>query len=159
MHAMLRIILLVSIMLTLGHKRYDPEVHHEISKEQLVSFVKEARAFIKIYGKEEALREFNDPKGLFVRGELYIHANDFKCIVLASGRDAKLKGVDFAQLTDPNSTKICQDKVNILMKNPSGWLEYTFVHPKTNRLMKKLTYFERVDNENWYISSGMYIEE
>jgi cytochrome c len=159
MRATLQGLLIILIMLTLGLKRYNPEHHRTVTKEQLVAFVKEAQAFIRIYGKEEALREFNDPTGLFDRGELYIAAYDFNCIVLAYGRDPSLKGTDFTKLTDPTDVKICKEKNGILMKNPSGWLKYTFAQPKTNKILEKLSYFERVGNEDWYISSGLYLND
>jgi hypothetical protein len=159
MKTAVRAIFLILIMLTMGLKRYNPAYQIEITKEQLVAFVQEAQCFIKIYGKEEALREFNDQKGMFFRGELYIHAADFNCRVLAHGRDSSIKGKSFEKLVDPDNIKICQDKVKILEKNASGWLKYKFYHPITHRLEHKLTYFERVGNEDWYISSGIYTDE
>lgn len=48
-----------------------------IPKKQMVKFVEEAAAYVRLAGKEEALKEFSDPKGKFVHadGELYIYAH------------------------------------------------------------------------------------
>jgi hypothetical protein len=47
------------------------------AKEELVSFVNEAKDFALAEGKNMALQAFNDPNGKFARGELYIIAYDF----------------------------------------------------------------------------------
>ena len=158
MKTAVRIACIILILLTMGHKRYHPDFSDEITKEQLVGFVKESRAFIEIYGKQEALREFNNPKGLFARGELYIHASDFNCKVLAIGGEPSLTGKDFSKLEDPQGIKVCRQKVEILKKNDSGWLDHTMINHKTKKVMGKLSYFERVGREEWYISSGLYYE-
>ncbi len=36
--------------------------------------VEKAAAYVQANGKEKALKEFNNPKGQFVKGELYIFA-------------------------------------------------------------------------------------
>lgn len=151
-----RIAFIILVLSSLGQSRYNPKTHTALTKDQVYCFVKEAAAFIQIYGKQEALREFNDKNGLFVRGELYIHANDFNCKVLASGRDPKLKGTVIKKLVDPDKIAICADKVALLKKQHSGWLKHKHIHPLTGKIADKLTYFERVGNEDWYITSGMY---
>jgi cytochrome c len=159
MKPVVRIAFIILILLSMGYKRYHPYHSDEITREHLVWFVQEAQEFIKIYGKEEALREFNNPKGLFVRGELYIHASDFNCKVLALGGNPSLKGSDFSNLEDINGIKICKSKIEKLKNSQSGWLDHTMVNHKTNQIMGKLSYYERVDNEDWYISAGMYYEK
>jgi hypothetical protein len=47
------------------------------AREELIAFVNEAKDFVLAQGKDKALGVFNDPKGKFVRGELYIIAYDF----------------------------------------------------------------------------------
>ena len=58
----------------------------------MVNFVKEAVAFAKIYGKQDALMEYKDKHGLFVRGELYIYAYDLNCKVLSHGSPRRSGG-------------------------------------------------------------------
>jgi cytochrome c len=48
------------------------------AREELIVFVEEARNLALMEGKDKALTIFNDPKGEFVRGDLYIIAYDFK---------------------------------------------------------------------------------
>ena len=53
------------------------------AREDLIAFVNEAKDFVLEQGKDKALEVFNDPKGKFVRGELYIIAYDFNGTRLA----------------------------------------------------------------------------
>jgi hypothetical protein len=54
------------------------------AREELINFVNEARNFTLIEGKDKALQVFNDPKGEFSRGDLYIIAYDFNGTRLAN---------------------------------------------------------------------------
>ena len=54
--------------------------------------VKKAIAFVKTNGKEKALAEFSNPKGPFVKGELYIYVLDPKEIIIAYGANQKFIG-------------------------------------------------------------------
>jgi polar amino acid transport system substrate-binding protein len=47
-------------------------------RERLKSFVGEAVAYARKHGKTAAINEFNDQKGTFVRGNLYIYAFDYE---------------------------------------------------------------------------------
>jgi hypothetical protein len=54
------------------------------AREGLIVIVNEAKDFVLAEGKEKALQVFNDPKGEFSRGELYIIAYDFSGTRLAN---------------------------------------------------------------------------
>lgn len=149
----LLIILFVSSNIVFA--RYNPKYDKYITKEDMSNFVKEAVAFAKIYGKETALREYMDKKGLFNRGELYIYAYDLNCIVLSHGASPKLIGKDLSMLQDTNGTKIIKNMVDQVKKNGKGWLRFYWFHPKTKMITPKLGYFEKVEGD-WWIGSGIY---
>src|SRR5512145_1234786 len=71
-----------------------------ISNETLVAFVDEAVAYARAHGREAALREFNNPDGPFVRGELYIYAYDFNSTTLAHPFEKEKIGVSRRNETD-----------------------------------------------------------
>lgn len=97
-----------------------------ISREQMVKFVEEAAAYVKQAGKEEALKEFSDPKGKFVRagGELYIYAYDFKCVCLAHGYTPKLVGKDLTGEKDSAGLFVIQKLRNTAVKDGKGFVEF-----------------------------------
>ncbi len=150
------IIILLSSTL-FSFPRYNPELHSEITKDQLRGFVEECKAFAQIYGKKEALMEIKRPKGLFQRGELYIYAYDFNCVVLSHGLNPGLIGQDLTNLKDPTGKAIIAEMRDALKKQSSGWLKFHWFHPQTGEVKPKLGYFTKVDN-TWWIGSGIYAD-
>ncbi len=149
---------IVLMTATLATGRYNPKYGQNPTKEDLVNFMKEAAGFVNIYGKKTALKEFSDPNGLFTRGELYIFAYDFKCIVLAHGANPKWVGNDFKQLKDPNGILIIQEMSAIARNSGKGWMKYKWFHPETKKITPKLSYVHKIDND-WWIGSGIYNPE
>ena len=137
--------------------RYNPEIHSEITKDQLRGFVEECKAFAQIYGKKEALLEIKKKNGLFQRGELYIYAYDFNCVVLSHGLNTGLIGTNLSNLKDPTGKAIITEMTNMLKKQQSGWLKFHWFHPQTGEVKPKLGYCTKVDN-TWWIGSGIYGE-
>jgi len=157
MKSVILFFILLSSSITIQADRYNPKFHKHITRKQLVGFVKEAIAFVKIYGKTAALKEFKNKKGLFNRGELYIYAYNMKGIVLSHGQNASLIGKNLIRLKGPNRQFIIREQINIIKKYGKGWLYYYWFHPENNKIARKLGYFEKVDN-NWWLGSGKYIK-
>lgn len=141
----------------IGYSRYNPKYDRKITKENLQNFVKEAVAYARIYGKEDACSEFKDKEGLFNRGELYIYAYDFNGICVSHGSNSKLIGKDLSQLQDPNGIRIIYEMITILNRDGKGWLNFFWFHPATKRITPKLGYFEKVDS-TWWLGSGIYLD-
>jgi hypothetical protein len=60
------------------------------SKADAEGLVKKAVAFFKAKGKDKTFVEINNPKGQFVKGGLYVFANNFSGVALAHGGNSKL---------------------------------------------------------------------
>lgn len=151
-------IIMISISAALfSFPRYNPEIHSEITKDQLRGFVEECKAFAQIYGKKEALLEIKKKNGLFQRGELYIYAYDFNNVVLSHGLNTGLIGSDLSNLKDPTGKKIITEMTNILKQKPNGWLKFHWFHPQSGEVKPKLGYFTKIDN-TWWIGSGIYAD-
>ena len=125
-----------------------------LTKQQVVGFVNEAIRFGRQNGKEKAIVEFNNPKGKFVRGELYIYAYDWNGIALANGGNPALAGKNLIDMTDPNGVKVIQELIKVA-KTGGGWVSYTWPYPGTSTNEPKLGYADKVD-DNWWLGSGMY---
>ncbi len=154
--ALLILIVLFFSVTGWGNGRYRPDSEETCTKDQLVGFVKEAVAFAKIYGKREALREFKSSNGLFLRGELYIYAYDFKGKVISHGENPSLVGKNLWNLKDPNGVLIIQEMIKRINRQGKGWLEFYWFHPISKKIQKKVGYFERI-NTAWWIGSGYYV--
>jgi len=125
-------------------------------KQQVVSFVKEAAAFARANGQEKACAVFNDPKGKFVRGSMYIYAYDISGVELANGANRELVGKNLIDLKDPKGLLVVKEHIDVAKKG-GGWMTYTWKNPATGKFATKLGYVLPVDGK-WLVGSGMYLD-
>ena len=125
------------------------------TKDEVVAFVKKAVDYAKKNGKEKALKEFMNKKGEFIKGELYIYAYDFNCVVLSHGGQPEIVGMNRTNIKDANGVFVIPELAK-LAKNGGGWLKYLWANPlHNNKVEPKLGYVEKVD-DTWFLGSGMY---
>ena len=110
------------------------------SKADAEGMVKKGIAFVKANGKEKALAEFSNPKGQFVKGELYMYVADQKGTVIAHGTNARLIGKNMYDLKDASGKPFIQE----ILKAPKsgGWVEYQWTNPVSRKIEHKITYVE-----------------
>jgi signal transduction histidine kinase len=126
-----------------------------ISNETLVAFVDSAVAYVHEQGKEKALREFSDPHGRFVRGELYIFAYDFNGTTLAHPVNPEKISVNRLNETEGN-VGVFLSNMSAVARNGSGFYRFSYINPVRNRTMEsKLGYGVKVD-DTWWLGSGVY---
>ena len=125
------------------------------SKEEVVQFVEEAIAFAKENGKEALFKDLMDANSRFKRGELYLYAYDFQCVVLAHGAKPALVGKNLSDMTDKNGLKLVQALRDAAAKG-SGWVEYYWQNPLSKEVEHKLGYVVKLDDTCW-IGSGTYL--
>ncbi len=125
--------------------------------EGLISSVNEAKDFVLAEGKEKALQVFNDPKGKFSRGELYILAYDFNGTRLANINNKSGRiGENALNVNDSNGVAQVQNMLEVA-KRGSGFTYYIWPNPAhTNVDELKLTYVLKVDEGLW-LGAGMYL--
>lgn len=117
------------------------------------AWVKKAAAFYKAEGKDKALAEFNNPKGQFVKDDLYIYVLDLNGKMLAHPK-AELVGKDFMTVKDADGKLFAVDIVKMAKEKGSGWVDYKWENPKTKKVDPKTAYFEKVDDV--IIAAGAY---
>ena len=106
------------------------------------ALVKKAVAYLKEHGKEKAFAEFNNPRGRFVKGDLYIFVNDFSGVTLAHGSgNTKLIGKNMIALKDPDGKYFIKELAN-KAKEGGGWVEYKWTNPASKKIEPKMTYVE-----------------
>lgn len=123
--------------------------------EQLVAFVEKAYEYAHDHGKEAALREFNNPTGQFVEGELYIFAYDPKGNTLALPFQPDLLGKNRWNATDADGTAFIQEIIGTAQSG-GGFVHYLYSDASDNfKIKPKLSYVMMVD-QDWLIGSGIY---
>lgn len=124
-------------------------------RKTVVEFVDEAVAYAQEKGKDAAISAFNDPKGPFQRGELYVYAYDFNGNVLANGGNRKLVGQNLLNLTTSQGERPIEALVDAARKG-SGWVQYTWPNPLHDKAEEtKFGYAKKVD-DTWWLGSGTY---
>ncbi|NLM30369.1 MAG: histidine kinase [Methanomicrobiales archaeon] len=156
--ALLPVALLLSLSLISAGCMQDetaPPEGQYTSNETLVAFVESAVAYVKENGKERALEEFNDPGGLFVRGELYIYAYDFNGTTLAHPINPEKVGVNRLNETEGGVGAFLV-AMNEAIRNGENFHRIEYINPLHNRTLEsKLTYAVQMDDD-WWLGSGIY---
>jgi signal transduction histidine kinase len=117
-------------------------------------WVEEAKNFYAASGKRIALAEFSNPKGGFVKDELYIFVLGSKGTMLAHGVNEKFVGEEFIHLKDSDGKHFIKEIVSSANAKGSGWVEYKRHHPVTRELLPNTVFFEKVDD--LIICCGVY---
>ena len=120
------------------------------------AFAEKAAAFMKANGKEKAAAEFNNPKGQFVKGDLYVFAQDFNGLMLANGGNPKLAGQNHMELKDPNGKLFVKEMIEVAKTKGSGWVSYSWTNPTTKKVQPKKTWVQRVEGMDLYVGCGLF---
>lgn len=124
---------------------------------ELAAFVKTATAHAREVGKPQAIRDFMDLKGPWVRGETYIFAHDFNGTALALPHVPSGVGTNRMNLQDAEGRYINRD-MQAIARNGSGYYYYVYRNPVTNQTQPKVSYVMKVD-ETWWLGSGIYLPQ
>jgi cytochrome c len=129
--------------------------HAASPAEDAVTMVNDAIKTISTDGKEKAFAAISDPKGAFVKGEVYLFivANDGS--VLAHGGNPKLIGKSLKELRDADGKLFIQEMIDQAKKAP-GWVDYKWTNPTTKKIQAKTTYVAPVPGVEAMIGCGIY---
>jgi cytochrome c len=120
------------------------------------AMAEKAMAYMKANGKDKAIAEYNNPKGQFVKGDLYIIAQGFNGVMLANGGNPKLVGQNHLEVKDPNGKLFVQEMVQVAKTKGTGWVEYSWTNPTTKKVQAKKTWVMRVEGADFYIGCGVF---
>ena len=129
----------------------------EADKGKAEALVKKGVQFIKDHGKDAAIQEFNNPKGKFVDGELYIFAYDMDDVCLALYSKPAQVGKDLSDITDADGKPFFKEFHTVLdSKEGHGWIGYKWNNPLTKKVQDKISYIQKIPGQNLYIGCGLY---
>jgi hypothetical protein len=109
-------------------------------------WVEQAIVLYKNVGKAVALAEFSHPNGMFIQGEMYIFVLSPTGTMLAHGVNERFVGLDFIDVKDSDGKPFNREIVEAANAEGSGWVEYKWFHPRRNKILPKLAYFQKVDD-------------
>jgi cytochrome c len=111
---------------------------------QAEAMAKKAVEFVKANGVDKSIEAFNDLKGKFVDGDLYIllYTLDGKC--LAHGANPKIVGKDMIDMKDADGKLFVRERMEIAKGKGKGWQNYKWTNPVSQKIEDKTTYVQRV---------------
>jgi hypothetical protein len=134
-----------------SHPDVIPSVY--TSNATLIAFVESAADYAKTQGGRQAITEFNNNNGSFIRGELYIYAYGFNGTTLAHPINPEKVG---KTRDDEGAIGVFVKEMGAAVRNGSGFYRFTYINPThNNTLESKLGYGVKVDDD-WWLGSGVY---
>ncbi|NEX62971.1 cache domain-containing protein [Noviherbaspirillum galbum] len=122
--------------------------------DDVVKLVKKAIAQAKQSGMEPACRQFADPTGGFIQGELYVYVHDLNGKMICHATNPKLNGKDMIDMHDVEGKKFNREMIELAKSKGNGWINYKFLNPATKTIMPKSSYVERMDG--YIVGAGVY---
>jgi cytochrome c len=113
---------------------------------QAEAMVKKAISFYKANGKDKAFAEISNPKGQFVKEDLYVFVYDMNGKVMAHGFNKAMIGKDLIDMRDPDGKFFVKERVEIATKKGKGWQDYKFTNPTSKKVEHKTAYIEKIDS-------------
>jgi polar amino acid transport system substrate-binding protein len=124
------------------------------SREELKTFVDEAHSYALVTSREKALSDFMDTNSSWVRGDVYIFAQDFNGTSLCLPYLPEAVGTNRLDLQNDQGIYINRD-MRAIASNGSGYYEYNWTNPITNQSEPKISYVTAVD-DSWWLGAGIY---
>lgn len=110
------------------------------------TLVKKAIEYYKTNGLEKAFAEISNPKGMFVKGDLYIFVYDMNGKCVAHGGNVKQVGKDLIELRDNNGRFFVKERIELAKSKGKGWQNYNWTNPVSKEIEKKKAYIEKMDD-------------
>ena len=115
-----------------------------------------AAAHLQRAGREQAFKDFQDPAGGFLDGDLYVFVFDFEGNLVASGGFPHAVGQNLIHHHEPAPTNT-RGIIKVATEQGKGWFEYLWVNPCSRRRETKISYVIRVGD--LIVGVGAYLRE
>ncbi|MDP3672285.1 MAG: cache domain-containing protein [Telluria sp.] len=118
------------------------------------TMVKKAVEYLRAQGKDKALLEMSNKKGLFVDRDLYLSVYKFDGTNVAHGANEKMIGKNFLELKDSDGKEYVRERMELAKAKGKFWQDYKFVNPVSKKIEPKAMYCERADD--LIVCGGIY---
>lgn len=125
------------------------------SKDEAVAMVKRVQAEFKKAGPEATFKEVSDTAvKKFHDRDLYPFIYDMSGLCVAHGARAALIGKNLFDLKDQDGKYLIREMVAIAKGPGSGWIDYKWPNPLTNKIEDKSSYVEKLGP--YFVGVGVY---
>lgn len=128
------------------------------TKEQAIAMVERAIAMVESDGLASATSAIHDAENTaFHDRDLYVFIFKNSGETIAHGAKSVLVGKNLIGLTDQSGKKILVEMIDVTTKTGSGWVDYTWPNPTTNKIENKSSYVVKLE-DNKFIGVGVYAD-
>ncbi len=93
-------------------------------------------------------------------GEMgYVFVNTYNGVAVVIDSDQFTEGDTIWEMTDPNGVKVIQEEWKAVNRPGGGFIEYHWEKPGTSEIAPKISFIKGVDEWQWMIGAGIYIDE
>jgi len=109
-------------------------------KDDVITLVKKAAEFHKKNGKGKTVEILSQSESDFVKGALYVFTYDTTGTMVAHPKNPKLIGKNLLDVPDVDGKLFRRDILELAKANKTGWVNYKYKNPTTNKVEDKTTY-------------------
>jgi cytochrome c len=116
------------------------------SAKQAKALLDRAADFMAKNPKERAFAAFNNQKGHFIQGDLYVFAFDLESGIMQAhgGEPEGLVGMNVMDLRDAAGKPLIREMADVAKKDGAGTVDYVWLNRVTNHVEQKTTFVKRV---------------
>jgi cytochrome c len=129
------------------------------TKDEAVAMVKRVQEMFKTDGADATFKAVSDPsteefhyRDLYPF--IYFRGGDKKGLCVAHGARPALIGKNLLGLKDQDGIYLIQTLADVANGPGSGWLDYKWPNPVTNKIEDKLSYVEKMGD--YFVGVGVY---
>jgi signal transduction histidine kinase len=89
----------------------------------------------------------------------YVFVNTFDGVAVVIDSDKYKEGDTIWEVQDPYGVKVIQEEWKAVNKPGGGFINYHWVKPGTNQISPKISFIKGVNEWQWMIGAGVYIDE
>lgn len=125
------------------------------TKDEAIAMVKRVQEKFKKDGADATFKAVSDPSSKdFHDRDLYPFIYDLNGVNVAHGARQALIGKSLIDLKDQDGVYLIQEMVKIANAPGSGWVNYKWPNPLTNKIEDKISYVEKMGN--YFVGVGAY---
>jgi signal transduction histidine kinase len=118
------------------------------------ALVKKASAYIKANGIEKACADFADTSKGFRPNGAYVYVHDIRAKMVCNPGSPRTEGKEMIEVKDMDGKYFNKEMVSLATTKGSGFVEYKWTNPATQKMQDKKSYIER--QGEYIVGSGFY---
>jgi cytochrome c len=125
------------------------------SKAEAVAMVKRVQQMFTQDGAAATFKAVSDPSTKeYHDRDLYPFVYDMSGICVAHGARPALIGKNLIDIKDQDGKYLIREMVDIAKGSGSGWIDYKWPNPQTNKIEDKSSYVEKMGD--YFVGVGVY---